>query len=78
MERFFGTPHRAGVAQLCAAYGVEHVRVDTVEDLTAVLAEPVVGRRVVEVPVARDTLRDLNAGARKAGARAAQEHLTRG
>lgn len=78
VERFFGTPHRAGVAQLCAAYGVEHVRVDTVEDLIAVLAEPVVGRRVVEVPVARDTLRDLNAGARKAGARAAQEHLTRG
>lgn len=78
VERFFGTPHRAGVAQLCAAYGVEHVRVDTVEDLTAALAEPVVGRRVVEAPVARDTLRDHNAGARRAGARAAQEHLAGG
>ncbi len=78
VERFFGTPHRAGVAQLCAAYGVEHVRVDTVEDLTAALAEPVTGRRVVEVPVARDTLRDHNAGARRAGARAAQEHLAGG
>ncbi|MBO4145786.1 2-succinyl-5-enolpyruvyl-6-hydroxy-3-cyclohexene-1-carboxylic-acid synthase [Kocuria rhizophila] len=78
VERFFGTPHRAGVAQLCAAYSVEHVRVDTVEDLTAALAEPVGGRRVIEVPVSRETLRDVNAAARQAGARAAQEHLAGG
>ncbi|WHF22331.1 hypothetical protein QJS66_19785 [Kocuria rhizophila] len=39
VERFF-EPAPAGVAQLCAAYSVEHVRVDTVEDLTAALAEP--------------------------------------
>lgn len=78
VERFFGTPHRAGVAQLCAAYGVEHVRADTVEDLTAALAEPVVGRRVIEVPVSRETLRDVNAAAREAGGRAAQEHLAGG
>lgn len=78
VERFFGTPHRAGIADLCAAHGVEHVRAETAVELAAALAAPVVGRRVIEVPVSRETLRDVNAAARRAGARAAQEHLARG
>ncbi|RKQ36999.1 2-succinyl-5-enolpyruvyl-6-hydroxy-3-cyclohexene-1-carboxylate synthase [Kocuria tytonis] len=78
VERFFGTPHRAGIAELCAAYGVEHVRAGTAIELTAALAAPVVGRRVVEVVLERQTLREFNAAAREAGARAAEEHLARG
>ena len=75
VERFFGTPHRAGIAQLCAAHGVAHTSVDTPEELLSVLAEPVVGRRVVEVVVDRETLRDVNAAARREGSRAAAEFL---
>ncbi|MDO4918364.1 2-succinyl-5-enolpyruvyl-6-hydroxy-3-cyclohexene-1-carboxylic-acid synthase [Kocuria sp.] len=75
VERFFGTPHRAGIAELCAAYGVEHVRVDTAIELAAALAAPVVGRRVVEVVLERETLRDFNTAARRAGTRAAEQHL---
>ena len=75
VERFFGTSHRAGIAELCAAYGVEHVRAETAIELTAALAAPVVGRRVIEVVLERDTLRDFHAAARREGSRAVEEFL---
>ncbi|RLY94344.1 2-succinyl-5-enolpyruvyl-6-hydroxy-3-cyclohexene-1-carboxylate synthase [Kocuria tytonicola] len=75
VERFFGTSHRAGIAELCAAYGVAHVRAETAIELTAALAVPVVGRRVVEVVLERETLRDFNAAARREGSRAVEEFL---
>lgn len=60
-ERVFGTAHHAGLAALCAGYGVGHQSVTTVEELRTALAAPVAGRRVVEAVVDRRNLRDLHA-----------------
>ncbi|TDD69426.1 2-succinyl-5-enolpyruvyl-6-hydroxy-3-cyclohexene-1-carboxylic-acid synthase [Jiangella aurantiaca] len=65
-ERVFGTPHGADLASLCAGYGVAHRRVTDGASLRAALAEPVTGRSVLEVPVARAALRDLHARIRAA------------
>ncbi|GEC98075.1 2-succinyl-5-enolpyruvyl-6-hydroxy-3-cyclohexene- 1-carboxylate synthase [Kocuria varians] len=75
VERFFGTPHEASIAELCAAYGLEYGRADSAIELTAALAAPVVGRRVVEVPLERETLREFNLAAHEVGARAVEEFL---
>lgn len=75
VERFFGTPHTVGIAELCAAYGVQYVRADTAIELAAALAAPVAGRRVIEVTLDRQSLRDFNVAARDAGARAVREYL---
>lgn len=56
-ERVFGTPHGAAIGALCAGYGVRHDVVTTVDELRQILAEPVHGRSVVEVPVRRDHVR---------------------
>ncbi|GGG55082.1 2-succinyl-5-enolpyruvyl-6-hydroxy-3-cyclohexene-1-carboxylate synthase [Kocuria dechangensis] len=61
VERFFGTPHTARLAELCAGYGVPHRRAGTAAELAAALAGPVRGRSVVEVPVDRAALRPLHA-----------------
>lgn len=65
-ERVFGTPHGAGLAALCAGYGVAHRRVTDAESLRSALAEPVTGRSVLEVSIARAALRDLHARLRAA------------
>ncbi|WP_454104872.1 2-succinyl-5-enolpyruvyl-6-hydroxy-3-cyclohexene-1-carboxylic-acid synthase [Kocuria marina] len=75
VERFFGTSHTVGIAELCAAYGVQYVRADTAIELAAALAAPVAGRRVIEVTLDRQSLRDFNVAARDAGARAVREYL---
>ncbi|MFK5647346.1 2-succinyl-5-enolpyruvyl-6-hydroxy-3-cyclohexene-1-carboxylic-acid synthase [Ornithinimicrobium sp. LYQ121] len=51
-ERLFGTPHGTDLQALCAAHHVGHVRVGTLAELAAVLAERG-GLRVVEVAVDR-------------------------
>ncbi|MGC5047965.1 2-succinyl-5-enolpyruvyl-6-hydroxy-3-cyclohexene-1-carboxylic-acid synthase [Micrococcus porci] len=53
VERFFGTPHRADLAALAAAYGVPHVLVEDRAELVHVLGAPERGRRLVEVRVHR-------------------------
>ncbi|SDR98396.1 2-succinyl-5-enolpyruvyl-6-hydroxy-3-cyclohexene-1-carboxylate synthase [Jiangella sp. DSM 45060] len=65
-ERVFGTPHGADLAALCAGYGVAHRRVTDAAALRSALAEPVAGRSVLEVPVARAALRDLHSRIRAA------------
>ena len=60
VERFFGTPHRADLAALCRGYGVRHHLIRSAGELESALASPVAGRSVLEVPVARDSLRGLH------------------
>jgi 2-succinyl-5-enolpyruvyl-6-hydroxy-3-cyclohexene-1-carboxylate synthase len=59
-ERVYATPTGADIGALCAAVGVPHRRLDASE-LGAALEEPVTGIRVLEVPVPRDTRRELGA-----------------
>jgi 2-succinyl-5-enolpyruvyl-6-hydroxy-3-cyclohexene-1-carboxylate synthase len=56
-ERLFGTPTGTDLAALCRAHGVGHTEAATPEALTAALAAPPGGLRVVEVPVDRSTHR---------------------
>lgn len=58
-ERVFGTPHATSIGQLCAAHGVEHVRVRDRGELAAQLG-PGRGLRVVEVRGERADLRGLH------------------
>ena len=57
-ERVYATPTGADIAALCAGFGVPHQHVSPAE-LAGVLAEPVTGLRVVEVPIDRSRRRDL-------------------
>jgi 2-succinyl-5-enolpyruvyl-6-hydroxy-3-cyclohexene-1-carboxylate synthase len=57
-ERVMATPHTADLGGLCAGYGVAHRRV-AVDELPAVLAEPITGISVIEVPVDRAGRRAL-------------------
>ena len=59
-ERVFATPTGADIGGLCSAMGVPHERVD-VAGLPDALSKGAVGIRVVEVPVPRDTRRQLSA-----------------
>lgn len=52
-ERVFATPVGADLAHLCAASRTPYRRVDDIDALPAILAEPAAGIRVVEVPVPR-------------------------
>ncbi len=72
-ERVFGTPHRVGLAALCAAFGVQHVETDLADGAgtTAVTAitkalAPEAGLRLVEVRADRRTLRAGHARLRAA------------
>ncbi len=49
VERFFGTPHTVDFAALAAAHGLAHVAVTRRVGLVHTLADPVRGRRLVEV-----------------------------
>ncbi|WP_245627449.1 thiamine pyrophosphate-binding protein, partial [Kribbia dieselivorans] len=65
-ERIFGTPTGTDLAAVCAAHGVDHVRVSDSAALAAAVAQPPSGVRVVEVPVRRSGHRDLHARLREA------------
>jgi 2-succinyl-5-enolpyruvyl-6-hydroxy-3-cyclohexene-1-carboxylate synthase len=54
-ERVFGTPHGADLAQLVSAYGGNHERLATVEDLEAAIATAPKGVRVLELRTDRRT-----------------------
>ena len=68
-ERVFGTPTGTDLADLCRAHGIRHDRVPTAHDLTAAVAEPPRGIRVVEVAVDRGTHRRAHADLRALAAR---------
>lgn len=53
VERLFATPHGVDVAALAAAYGIPHVAVSDRVGLIHCLADPVRGRRIVEVRCSR-------------------------
>ena len=59
-ERVYGTPTRADIGRLCEAFGVPH-RMLAAKDLPAALEEAVTGIRVLEIPVPRDSRRELAA-----------------
>ncbi|MGH3458875.1 2-succinyl-5-enolpyruvyl-6-hydroxy-3-cyclohexene-1-carboxylate synthase [Aeromicrobium sp.] len=59
-ERVYATPTRADIGGVCAAFGVPH-RLLSATDLPAALDEVVTGIRVLEVPIPRDSRRDLAA-----------------
>jgi 2-succinyl-5-enolpyruvyl-6-hydroxy-3-cyclohexene-1-carboxylate synthase len=59
-ERVFGTPHQVHIEHLCAAHGVPHRQVRTVDELHTAAAERG-GLRVAEIRVPRDGLRELHA-----------------
>ena len=59
-ERVFATPTGADLGSLCNAFGIPHVRVDPA-DLTQALNHGGAGIQVIEVPLRRDTRRQLSA-----------------
>ena len=59
-ERIFGTPTGTSVERLCQAHGVAHTLAATRAELAAVVREPPLGIRVVEVPVDRASHRELH------------------
>jgi 2-succinyl-5-enolpyruvyl-6-hydroxy-3-cyclohexene-1-carboxylate synthase len=65
-ERVFGTPHRADLAALCLGYGVRHVVARSVAEVDRLLAEPIEGPTVIQVPIDRSGLRALHARLRVA------------
>ncbi|OMB79813.1 2-succinyl-5-enolpyruvyl-6-hydroxy-3-cyclohexene-1-carboxylic-acid synthase [Mycolicibacterium conceptionense] len=64
-SRIFGTPHDVDIAALCRAYHVDSRQME-VGDLTAALAEPFEGMRVLEVKADRSSLRALHASIKAA------------
>jgi 2-succinyl-5-enolpyruvyl-6-hydroxy-3-cyclohexene-1-carboxylate synthase len=66
VDRLFGAPHLADLGVLCRGYGVHHELVTDAVRLASVLADPVPGMSVVEVPADRSKLRDLHARLRAA------------
>ncbi|MDQ4488619.1 2-succinyl-5-enolpyruvyl-6-hydroxy-3-cyclohexene-1-carboxylic-acid synthase [Sinomonas sp. ASV486] len=67
VERLFGTPHRADLRALAAAYGIRHTIVRTTAEAAAALSAPRrAGREIVEARVDRTGLRGLHARIRAA------------
>ena len=64
-SRIFGTPHDVDVGALCRAYHVEARQIE-VDGLSAAIAEPHDGMRVLEVKADRSSLRGLHAAIRAA------------
>ena len=60
-ERFFGTPHGADLAALCAGYGVRHRLARDAAEVAESLASPGPGISVLEVRVDRSRRRDTDA-----------------
>jgi 2-succinyl-5-enolpyruvyl-6-hydroxy-3-cyclohexene-1-carboxylate synthase len=73
-ERIFATPIGTDLRALCAAHGVAHQLVLTVQELRQAVGQRPSGIRVLEVPVARDGHRAAHAHLR----RIAAESLARG
>ncbi len=67
-ERVFGTAHGVDLSHLCAAHGIEHVRVTDRAALPAALRSSG-GLRVVEVPADRTDLRSVHERLRSTVAR---------
>ncbi|MFD1825003.1 2-succinyl-5-enolpyruvyl-6-hydroxy-3-cyclohexene-1-carboxylic-acid synthase [Mumia zhuanghuii] len=59
-ERVFATPTRVDLGQLCAAMGVAHVVVESVDALDAVLADTAEGIWVVEARIGRADRREAD------------------
>jgi 2-succinyl-5-enolpyruvyl-6-hydroxy-3-cyclohexene-1-carboxylate synthase len=59
-ERVYATPTGADIGRLCSAFGVPH-RLLAASDLPSALDEVTTGIRVLEVPVPRDSRRELAA-----------------
>jgi 2-succinyl-5-enolpyruvyl-6-hydroxy-3-cyclohexene-1-carboxylate synthase len=74
-ERIFGTPQHVDLARLAEAYGARHALVEDAGQLRDVLARPVRGRSVVEVPVDRTGLREHRADLRHRVAEAVRTAL---
>ncbi|RZI93011.1 MAG: 2-succinyl-5-enolpyruvyl-6-hydroxy-3-cyclohexene-1-carboxylic-acid synthase, partial [Microbacterium sp.] len=53
MDRVLYTPHQTSLAQLAAAYGWEHLRVETRSALDQALTAPVTAPQLIEVPLPR-------------------------
>ncbi|MFZ2238780.1 MAG: 2-succinyl-5-enolpyruvyl-6-hydroxy-3-cyclohexene-1-carboxylic-acid synthase, partial [Gordonia amarae] len=60
-ERVFGTPHRTGLASLCAGFHIAHRRVDLAELAGHLQTDVPGGLEVVEVSTDRTRLRELHA-----------------
>lgn len=52
-ERIFGTPTGTDLGALCLAHGVGHTRADSVDALSALVAQAPKGLRVIEISVDR-------------------------
>jgi 2-succinyl-5-enolpyruvyl-6-hydroxy-3-cyclohexene-1-carboxylate synthase len=78
-ERVFGTPHRASLDQLAAAFGIPYTCVEGPGDLTKAVAATAggTGPRIVEARTARAANADLRAAMRAAGVRAAAARIAR-
>ncbi len=68
-ERVFGTPTGTDLGALCRAHGIRHDLLATRAELTAAVAEPPRGLRVLEVAVDRATHRRAHADLRALAAR---------
>ncbi|MCE1180369.1 MAG: 2-succinyl-5-enolpyruvyl-6-hydroxy-3-cyclohexene-1-carboxylic-acid synthase [Micrococcales bacterium] len=73
-ERIFGTATGTDIAALCAAHGVHHELAASAEELTAALARPHAGIRVVEVPQDRACHRGAHQRLREQAADALARH----
>lgn len=61
VERLFGTPHRADLRALAAAYGIRHTIVRTTAEASVALSAPRrAGREIIEARVDRSGLRGLH------------------
>ncbi|MBA3527911.1 MAG: 2-succinyl-5-enolpyruvyl-6-hydroxy-3-cyclohexene-1-carboxylic-acid synthase, partial [Propionibacteriaceae bacterium] len=67
-ERIFGTPHRVNLQLLAEAVGAGYRRIDDVEQVEAVLAEPPLGIEIVEAVIDRRHRRTLNIAINKLAA----------
>ena len=72
-ERVFGTPHRASLDQLAAAFGIPYTLVEGPGDLAKAVAATLsgTGPRIVEARTARAANAELRSAMRAAGVRAA-------
>lgn len=62
-ERVFGTPHDAQIEDICAGYGVDYQRVNSLEELTQALVDSIDGPprfHVIEARTTRETRRELH------------------
>jgi 2-succinyl-5-enolpyruvyl-6-hydroxy-3-cyclohexene-1-carboxylate synthase len=79
-ERVFGTPHRASLDRLAAAFGIPYTLVEGPGDLAKAVAATAggTGPRIVEARTARAANAELRAAMRAAGVRAAAASAARG